>query len=313
MTAAPGTELGDLVARALREWGRSDHVRAILVKGSAGPTGVVPAGGDLDLLIVTDSRPGDDWFKELRIDGVAVEMFVRSEESLTDADEILRHQSLPFELVENLHLADAHAILARVREAVRPRLLEPEFVLARARASQQGAHESADQAGALLAEGRIEEAARTLTIALWHGAAAAASAVGSKPTTRRCLVVWAQAIERIGVPGQLELLAESVGPERDAADLARLADRLGAGDDRVAAGVGAMVAAGETHWAAFSILRSALWQPMSARHAQEAREAVLAHLAWGADGLPQRVGAAMRLVRGLEDLIGQGVDPADRP
>lgn len=203
--------------------------------------GVVPAGGDLDLLVVTDRSPGDDWFRELHVDGLAVEIFARGDRSLNDVDEILRHQSLPFELVENLHLEDPHGILGRAREAVRPRLLDPAFVVARAEASLGGAREAVDRACSLLEEEAFDEAARHLSIAFWHGAAAAACAAAMKPTTRRCLVVWAEAITKVGVREQLDLLADSIGPCLDRRELERLADVLAAGDDRVAGAVAGMI------------------------------------------------------------------------
>ena len=69
VSTAHGSLLAGLVSRAIRQWGRPEQVRAILIKGSAGDSGVVPLGGDLDLLVVTVDPPGDGWFAELRRHG----------------------------------------------------------------------------------------------------------------------------------------------------------------------------------------------------------------------------------------------------
>lgn len=300
---ADARPLDDLVVRAIAEWGRPQHVRAVLVRGSAGITGIVPPGGDLDLLVITDSPAGADWFAELRVDGVPVEVFVREEASLDDVNEILRHQSLPFEVVENLHIQDPHGILARAREAVRPRLMDREFLLARAEASLRGAKETLWQARAGRERGHAEEAARQLSVCLWHGAAAAASAAGLKPTTRRCLVVWAQAAESLDAKHEVQLLESIIGPGMDSESRGKLAKQLMPGDDRISAAIEGMVKAGEERWIAFAMLRSALWLPAADRHAAQARSDVLGALAWDAKGIPRRLAAAAELLLDLEEVI----------
>lgn len=220
MSTADGSPIAALVDRAISQWGRPEQVQAILVKGSAGETGLVPLGGDLDLLVVSVDPPGDDWFAELHVDGVPIEIFV---------------------------------------------------------------------------SGRFGEAAQSLSVALWHGAAATASAAATKPTTRRCLAVWVAAAHAIGVGGQVDLLDAAVGRRPSAAARTKLVALLTASDYRVAAAVEGMVQAGEERWAVYPILRSALWSPMAERHSEEVRQAVLHAVALDEAGLARRVGSAREL------------------
>lgn len=87
----------------------------------------------------------------------------------------------------------------------------------------------------------------------------------------------------------------------------RLADVLAAADARVVGAVTGMIDAGEQRWAAYPILRSALWQPMADRHSADARSAVLQGMSWGAEGVRGRAAAARKLVGGLTELIKEGV------
>ena len=284
------------------QWGRAECVTAVLVRGSAGTTGTVPMGGDLDLLVAVSDAEASKQFAELRVSGVPVEIFPCEESSLTDVEDILRHPSLPFELVHNIHLLDAHGVLARARREIHPRLFESRFVMARTTAGREAASESLRKADARLKDRDAETAARELTLALWHGAAAAAAAAHRRPTTRRCLALWAETLRRQDRLEELSRLEEAAGAEVPAGVRADLVERLATADDRVGGAVRGMVLAGEARWVVFPLLRSALWASMSGRHTDDTPAAVLEAMDWGPGSLQQRVDAATLLVRRLADL-----------
>ena len=295
-------ELSLLCGEAIRQWGPAEHVTAVLIKGSAGVAGSVPVGGDLDLLVVVGDRAVSERFAELRIEGVPVEIFPLEERSLNDVEDILRHQSLPLELVQNIHLLDSHGVLARVRQKIEPRLFEPQFVTARRTADTEAASKSLHRADTLLQSGDAEGAARDLTVALWHGAAAAATAAHLRPTTRRCLALWAKVLR---VQGRLETLSQleaAAGPEVPAGGRAALVNRLAATDDRVGDAVRGMVLSGEARWIVFPFLRSTLWAPTARRHTDDSRAEVLDAVGWGPGSLQRRMDPATLLVQGLADL-----------
>ncbi|MGH7862822.1 MAG: hypothetical protein ACREOS_11370 [Candidatus Dormibacteraceae bacterium] len=79
------------------------------------------------------------------------------------------------------------------------------------------------------------------------------------------------------------------------------------GDDRIAAAVEGMVVAGEDRWAAYPMLRSVLWSPMSERHTPDVQAIVLNELAWGRQDMPIRMPAVRELIASLDNLIRAGV------
>ncbi len=128
-----------------------------------------------------------------------------------------------------------------------------------------------------------------------------------KPTTLRCLAVWATAAKTLGVGRQVGLLDAAVGRHLDSSGRTTLVALLEAADYRVAGAVEGMVQAGEERWAVYPILRSTLWSPMAERHSEKVRRAVPEAVGWDEAGLAERIGSARELIAGLDDLIQRGV------